>query len=122
MARLLAVPTFHDARGALTVVDGLLPFQVHRVYWIHRVTPGAARAGHRHRTNRQALVCVAGRCRVSVRRGACAEEYFLDSPERALLLEPEDWHLIADAGPGTVLLVLASEPYDPSDCLEEPCP
>lgn len=122
MAQLLPVPLFRDPRGALAVVDGLLPFPVRRVYAIFSMAEGSRRAGHRHRRNRQALLCLAGCCRVNVRRGAAVEDYFLDSPAQALLLEPDDWHLIGDAGPGTVLLVLASEPYDPEDYLAEPCP
>jgi quercetin dioxygenase-like cupin family protein len=122
VARLLAVPTFCDSRGVLSVVDGLLPFPVRRVYSICRVTPGATRAGHRHRHTRQALLCLAGQCRVTVRRRAAAEDFFLDSPAQALLLEPDDWHLISEIELGTVLLVLASEPYDPADYIAEPCP
>lgn len=122
MAELLSVPTFRDSRGALAVVDGLLPFQIRRVYTIFWMPPDSTRAGHRHLRNRQALICLAGRCRVSVRRGGAAEDFLLGSPAQALLLEPEDWHLISETGPDTVLLVLASESYDPADYVAEPCP
>lgn len=120
MAHLLPVPSCRDERGELSVVDGLLPFPIRRVYWIHGMAPGATRAGHRHRRTRQAIVCVSGRCTVTVRCGGAAVTHELDSPATALLLEPEDWHLVSGAAPGTVLLVLASEPYDPGDCLPEP--
>lgn len=122
MAKLLPVPTFLDARGALAAVDGLLPFPIRRVFAITRVPAGATRGGHRHRSNRQALLCLTGRCTVEVRRGGVGRDYELDSPAVALLLEPEDWHLIRGLDPGSVLLALASEPYDPADYLAEPLP
>ena len=122
MPEMIRLARFADDRGVLSVLDGILPFPVRRVYIIDGVPPGKDRAGHRHRRNRQALVCVAGRCEARVHDGRTPTDYRLDEPGKCLLLEPTDWHLIHRFSPGAVLLVLASEPYDPSDCIREPCP
>lgn len=122
MAARIRIPTFSDARGALSVVDGILPFPIRRVYFIHGTSPGAVRAGHRHRRNRQAFVCVAGRCEVCVNDGAGETVHTLQSPDSGLLLDARDWHLIRNLSADAVLLVLASEPYDPADYIDEPYP
>lgn len=122
MATLLPIPTFGDPRGSLSVLDGPLPFPVRRVYWIHQAATGARRAGHRHRRNRQLLVCVHGRCRVAVHDGVSRSAFLLDTPAQGLLLETRDWHVIHDFSWDAVLMVLASEPYDPADYLDEPYP
>jgi dTDP-4-dehydrorhamnose 3,5-epimerase-like enzyme len=117
----LDLPTFSDPRGSLTVLERALPFAPRRVYFVHGVPAGATRGGHRHLRNRQVLVCVAGSCEVLVRRkGETEAVVLLDSPSSGLLLEPEEWHLMRAFSPGAVLLVLASEPYDPADAVGGP--
>lgn len=120
MAGILEIPSIREAKGTLTVLDRDLPFEVRRVYWIRDVPPGVSRAGHRHRRNRQALVCVSGRCVAHVLNGGRPSSFVLEDPAKALLLEPGDWHMIAEFETGTVLLALASEPYDPDDYISEP--
>jgi hypothetical protein len=122
VAQLLALPTFCDARGCLSVADGVLPFPVRRAYVVYGVPKETSRAGHRHRRNRQVLVCVAGQCRVHTHDGAREAIYTLETPTEALLLDASDWHSIDSFSEGAVLLVLASEPYDPSDYIDEPYP
>jgi hypothetical protein len=122
MPRVIDVPTFTDARGSLSVLDGALPFPVRRVYYIHGNASGARRAGHRHRRNRQVLVCLAGRCDVDSNDGSGSVTHRLDSPRRGLVLETADWHEIRDMSADSILLVLASEPYDVGDYIDEPYP
>ncbi|MFA6149038.1 MAG: FdtA/QdtA family cupin domain-containing protein [bacterium] len=120
MAVTLRIPTFRDENGKLSVLDGDLPFKVRRVYFIHGVPAEAQRAGHRHLRNRQVIVCVHGRCDAVVRGGGKERTFPLDDPGKGLLLEPGDWHLLRGFRENAVLLVLASEAYDPSDYAEEP--
>jgi oxalate decarboxylase/phosphoglucose isomerase-like protein (cupin superfamily) len=122
VASLIRVPVHADERGILSVVDGILPFPVRRVYAIRGVPRGAVRGGHRHRRNRQALLCLAGRCEVTVRNRGGEEVFALASAAEALLLEAADWHRIANFSADAILLVLASEGYDPDDYEPEPEP
>jgi hypothetical protein len=122
MARLIELPTRRDARGALTVIERCLPFDVRRVFVIHGVAPGQSRGGHRHRKTRMALVCFAGACTVDCDDGRTRVSIRLDQAERCLVLEPADWHVMRDFTPGAVLTVLASEHYDAADYIHEPYP
>lgn len=104
-----------DSRGSLTVADHELPFPVRRIFYIHGVPEGQSRGGHRHVRTRLALVCVHGSCKVHIDNGELESDVSLDRPDTCLVLEPRDWHRMTDFSPGAVLLVLASESYDPGD-------
>jgi hypothetical protein len=118
--RVLDLPTFSDARGMLSVIDGLLPFPMQRIYWIHGAG-GNTRGGHRHGQTRQALVAIHGQVTIHMDDGGHAADVLLDSPARCLIVEPEDWHTM-HFGPGAVLLVIASRTYDVNDYVDEPYP
>lgn len=115
---VVSLPTFVDPRGSLTVMERSLPFAVARSYWIYGAD-GQTRGGHRHRQTRQALVAVSGVVSVYMNDGKHAETISLDQPGKCLLVEPEDWHTMT-FGPGSVLLVMCSHPYDRNEYIDEP--
>ncbi|MBY5797428.1 MULTISPECIES: sugar 3,4-ketoisomerase [Rhizobium] len=115
---LLTLKTMSDARGALTVMDGILPFPVVRSFWIYGAD-GYKRGGHRHHRTRQALVALSGSVVVSMDDGKAQEEITLSSPDQCLLVEPRDWHEMT-FGPGSILLVFASHGYDKDDYIDTP--
>lgn len=115
---MLSLPTFADARGSLTVLEGALPFQVVRTYWIYGAD-GQTRGGHRHAHTRQALVAVAGKVSIYMNDGITEEVVELTDPGRCLLVEPKDWHTMT-FGAGSVLLVMSSHSYDRSEYIDTP--
>ena len=115
---ILDLPTFGDPRGMLTVLDGALPFPIIRTYWIYGAD-GQTRGGHRHRKAHQALVAIAGTVTVYMNDGVVSQEVVLNSPSFCLLVRPKDWHTMT-FGPGSVLLVISSQPYDRGDYIDEP--
>lgn len=122
MARLISLKTFSDSRGSLSVIEQEMPFQVRRIYYIYDVPENGVRAGHRHKKNIQALICVRGSCRVFVNNGTTRETFLLDRPDLFLLMNPEDWHTMDRFTPDALLLVLASEAYDVNDYIDEEYP
>lgn len=115
---LLNLPTFTDPRGALTVLEGALPFTVVRTYWIYG-SDGQTRGGHRHRHTRQALIAVSGTVSIYMNDGITEETIELTHPGLCLLVEPKDWHTMT-FGPGSVLLVMSSHPYDRGEYIDTP--
>lgn len=115
---ILTFPTVADARGALTVMDGALPFEIKRSFWIHGAD-GQTRGGHRHHVTRQALVAVAGAVTVLMNDGNSREDIVLSSPDMCLLVEPKDWHQMT-FGPGSLLLAFASHSYMKEDYIHTP--
>lgn len=120
MAYFIELPTFEDPRGTLTVVDGVVPYDIKRVYYIYGVTE--KRGGHRHKKTIQGLIALSGSCEIFVNDGKAKQTILLDSPRKLLILETKDWHTMDKFSPGSVLLVLSSEPYDRNDYIDEEYP
>lgn len=121
MAHLLQLPTFSEKRGNLTVLERELPFPVKRIFYIYGVDD-SVRGGHRHHTTIQAAICLHGSCIVSNNDGTKQEDFVLDHPKKCLVLETQDWHTMHHFTKDAVLLVLASEYFDPKDYIFEPYP
>jgi dTDP-4-dehydrorhamnose 3,5-epimerase-like enzyme len=118
MAGLIDLKTFTDARGNLTVIEKVIPFDIRRIFYIYGVD-GSVRGGHRHHKTIQAAICLKGHCTVWTHNGVRAEEILLDSPSKCLILEPRDWHKMYRFSPDAILMVLASEHFDPEDYITE---
>ena len=117
MAELIQATTFADSRGKLTTVDKIIPFEIKRLFFIYDVS--ADRGNHSHKKNKTALICVKGTCQVRVNDGKSVQVYDLDTPEKILLLEPEEYRTMFNFSPGAVLMALASEHFDQDDYISE---
>jgi len=116
--QLIELPTHSDSRGALTVFEKHLPFDVKRVYWIYNCDK-QLRGGHRHHKTIQALIAVSGSVIVHMDNGSDIWDVTLNAPNKCLVVNPEDWHTL-NFGPQGRLLVLASHGYDKNDYIYEP--
>jgi hypothetical protein len=115
---MLRLPTFVDSRGALTVMEKALPFEVVRTYWIYGAD-GQIRGGHRHTNTHQALIAMSGRVSIFMNDGISQGVVELTKPDQCLLVEPKDWHTMT-FGPGSILMVLSSHSYDRSEYIDTP--
>ena len=120
MAQIINLNTFSDYRGNLTVIEKILPFDIKRVYYIYNVpSKEVVRGGHKHHNNIQALVCLKGKCEISINNGCKKENFKLNSPEKCLILQSKDWHIMHNFSKDAILLVLASEYFNPNDYIKE---
>jgi dTDP-4-dehydrorhamnose 3,5-epimerase-like enzyme len=119
VAHLINLKTFTDARGNLTVIEKVVPFSIKRIFYIYGVDD-SVRGGHRHKKTVQAAICLRGSCTIYNNNDKVQEEFVLDSADKCLLLEPEDWHQMFDFSEDAILMVLASEFFDPQDYIYEP--
>lgn len=116
---LAHLPSFGDGRGLLVSIEGLsLPFDIRRVYYIIP-EQDHPRGFHAHYELQQYMVCVSGSCRVVLDNGVARTEVMLDRPTLALPVDRMTWREMHDWTPGTVLLVLASLPYDEADYIRD---
>ena len=114
---LSEIPTFIDELGALSVVDGIIPFPVKRLFWIYGAD-GQIRGGHRHHETRQALVALSGTVTIYINDGVDEVQIKLTRPDQYLIIEPKDWHTMRFEQ-SAILLVLASTNYDINDYIDE---
>lgn len=118
MANIINLQTFTDKRGNLTVIEKIIPFEIKRIFYIFGVDD-SVRGGHRHKKTIQAAVCIAGSCKIYNNDGFSEHIYDLNTPEKCLILNPNDWHQMYDFSKDAILLVLASEYFDINDYIYE---
>lgn len=118
MPNLIEIQTFSDERGHLSVLERNVPFAIKRVFYIYGVDD-SIRGKHRHHKTIQAVICIAGSCTIHNDNGNMKEEFVLDKPDKCLFLYPEDFHYMHRFTKDAILLVLASEHFDPDDYIYE---
>lgn len=118
MAKLIDLKTFTDARGNLTVIEKVIPFDIKRIFYIYGVDD-SVRGGHRHHKTIQAAICLQGSCNIHCNNGKSTAEYVLNSPNMCLILDPEDWHTMSKFSKDAILMVLASAYFEQSDYIYE---
>ena len=119
--RLNELPIIQDPRGSLSFAqyEETLPFLPKRYFIIFDVAEGQTRGGHAHSTVHQLLVCVKGSCLVALDDGKVRDEIWLDRPELALYIPPRIWATQRHFSRDGVLMVLASEVYDPDEYIKD---
>jgi hypothetical protein len=106
-----------DERGILSVVDDFKLFEPVRFFWITGVS-GVNRGGHRHKKTRQALISIRGVIDVYMCDANHDATIKLDRSDKILIVEPDDWHTMKFY-PDSILFVIASHSYDPSDYITD---
>lgn len=108
---VIDVPTFTDERGAISVLDKELPFQVKRVFWLHHIQEGKDRGAHALLDSSEIMVAVHGSFIVDLDDTINQTSILLDDPSKGLVIKPGVWfrtHSYKDEG---VSLILAEEEY-----------
>jgi dTDP-4-dehydrorhamnose 3,5-epimerase-like enzyme len=110
-----------DMRGALAFaeVQDHVPFEIKRFFLVYNVPSSEVRGEHAHKTLHQFMVCVNGSCRVIADDSVNRREFALDSPSQGLYLPPMVWGVQYKHSKDAVLLVLASDRYDPADYIRD---
>lgn len=121
ISKIITIKELGDERGLLAVIEGngVIPFDIKRVFYIYGTKPEVRRGFHGHYKTRQALITVAGSCKVYLDNLKRKEAVILDAPNKVLILEPNDWHEMYDFSKDCVLLVLASHYYDSEDYIRD---
>lgn len=119
--RLFQMPSIKDLRGTLSFgeIGAHLPFAPKRYFLIYDVPSKDIRGEHAHRKLEQLLMCVAGDCRVVVDDGRSRDEVTLNRPDLGIYIPPMVWGIQYKYSHDAVLLVLASEEYDPEGYIRD---
>ncbi|MDX8459214.1 WxcM-like domain-containing protein [Mesorhizobium humile] len=118
---LWRLPHFSDLRGELAPLEfgRNLPFKPLRSFLVYGVRSDKVRGEHAHRQCHQFLIATHGRLSVVVDDGRERKEVLLADPSIGLYLPPGVWGIQYKFQPDTVLLVMASHPYDASDYIRD---
>ena len=111
-----------DERGRLVVIEGKndIPFDIKRIFYIYGTKDNVIRGNHANIKSEFVLVNVAGTSKVKVKDGKGNEAiYCLNRPHTGIYLPTMVWKEMYDFSSDSVLLVLASELYDPTEYIRE---
>ena len=120
--RMLEFPQHGDNRGHLVIVEGMkdIPFEIKRVFYIYGSDANVIRGQHANRESEFILINVAGKSKVKVKDGEGNEAiYCLNRPHTGIYLPTMVWKDMYDFSSDSVLLVLASTHYDPTEYIRE---
>ena len=110
-----------DLRGSLSAGEFLsqIPFVPKRYFMVFDVPGRDVRGEHAHRQCHQFLVCARGSLSVVVDDGTSSEEVVLDEPNLGLYVPPMIWAVQYKYSSDALLLVFASDHYDPDDYIRD---
>ena len=116
-ATVYEIPYFVDSRGAINILEiqRELPFECKRIFYTYSVPEGSVRGEHAHKQCEQFLISIRGEVGVSVDDGVVRDEFLLDTPSKGLWLPAGCWGEQFGHSSDSILLVLASLPYDNAD-------
>ena len=108
---LVDVPTFTDERGAISVLNKELPFQIRRVFWLHHIQEGKDRGAHALLDSSEIMVAVHGSFIVDLDDTMNKTSILLDDPSKGLMIRPGVWFRTHSYKEDGVSLILAEEEY-----------
>jgi len=119
--RLIDCHVIGDKTGSLIAIEGNqdIPFDIKRVYYIFDTQANTIRGKHAHRNLQQMIICVSGECDFILDDGYEKETIHLDSPKQGLYLSSHIWREFTNFSLNCVVMVLASEHYNPSDYIND---
>lgn len=114
--RLIEFPKMSDPGANLTFVEGEnhIPFAIKRIYYLSDIS-AEMRGGHAHQNHEEVLIPISGGFKVTLDDGKKRIDYELRQGNHGLYYPTMLWHELSDFEPGTIVLALASQPYDASD-------
>lgn len=113
--------SIRDQRGMLSSLEfnDELPFIPMRLFYVQDVPIGFTRGGHAHKHCQQILFSIADECEISLKKNSASIRIKLDSPSLGIYVPSTIWADLRFKSQNSLLLVLASLPYDELDYLRD---
>lgn len=118
--QIIDIPTMSNDMGDLSFIEseGIVPFQIRRVYFISGIPAHAQRGGHAHKDLFEFIIAVHGAFTIQLQdQQGNRHRFRLDSPNKGLLVDSLYWRELSDYDDDSVCLVLASDRYDEGEYL-----
>jgi len=110
-----------DLRGRLAAgeFERDIPFAPKRYFMVFEVPGKEVRGEHAHRECHQFLICLRGSVSLLVDDGSSSEEIELHTPNLGVYVPPMVWAVQYKYSEDALLLVFASDYYDPADYIRD---
>jgi dTDP-4-dehydrorhamnose 3,5-epimerase-like enzyme len=119
--KLIELPKILDPRGNLSFIEenDHVPFKIERVYWIYDVPGGEIRGGHAFKQQQEMVIALSGSFDVIIDDGTEKKRFHLNRSYFGLLIPNGLWREMDNFSTNSVVMVLSSTPYDPSDYIRD---
>jgi hypothetical protein len=116
---VIELPVIHFRAGNISPIENLkeIPFETKRVFYLYDIPGGESRGAHAHKECWQFLIAASGSFEVLADDGVEKKSFFLNRPNKGLLIPPGIWASELEFSSGAVCLVLASHFFDEKDYL-----
>lgn len=99
--------------------DFNIPFEVKRIFYTYNVPFESNRGAHAYYNTKQMLICVSGSLGIRCFDGVKEVVYKLDTPNKALYINPMVWRTTFEHSSDAVLLVLSSLEFNEDDYIRD---
>ncbi|WP_066632182.1 sugar 3,4-ketoisomerase [Labilibacter marinus] len=119
--KIITLPKIPSEKGSLSFAEaeGIIPFDIKRVYFTYDIPAGAERGGHAHKNLSQLIVAASGSFNIIINDGKKEKTIFLNNPRNGLIIHSGIWREINEFSSGSIVLVIASELYSEDDYIRD---
>ena len=118
---IIHLPKIYNRAGNITAVQNNIeiPFAVKRIFYLYDIPGGESRGAHAHKTLHQFLIAASGSLDVTIDDGHSKKTIQLNRPYMGLHIKPMIWDYMSNFSSGSIVLVLASDEYNPADYIRD---
>lgn len=115
---IIQLPVVHNVAGNITALnnsEGIIPFEVKRLYYLYDIPGGESRGAHAHKELQQLIIAASGSFDITLDDGKTKRTFNLSRPYLGLYMPSGLWRELDNFSSGAICLVLASHIYDEKD-------
>ena len=119
---IIELPKVHNVAGNITAInngEGIIPFEMKRLYYLYDIPGGESRGAHAHKELEQLIIAASGSFDITLDDGKTKRTFNLTKPYYGLYLPSGIWREINNFSSGAICLVLASQPYNADDYVRD---
>ena len=118
---IIHLPKIYNPAGSITPVQNNIeiPFAIRRIFYLYDIPGGETRGAHAHRTLHQFLIAASGSFDITLDDGHRKKTIQLNRPYMGLHITPLIWDYMSNFSSGAIVLVLASDHYNPNDYIRD---
>ena len=120
--KILNLPKITDDRGNLTFLqnNGIIPFDIKRVFWTYNVPGGEIRGGHAYKNQKEIIIALSGSLDVIITQNdGNTIKYCLNRSYYGLYLPPNTWRHLENFSTNALSFHITNCEFDANDYIRD---